>query len=301
MSPGTEKIVWQSRGGGITGYSPLAAFGWTLLGLASLGACVTPLALLTAPALTADSLFGLMGNLIWSVLALAIVVPTFVLPRTRPTFFLTPTTLLARRPFGGWRTVPLEGLVSVERKIVIYHTRYGPRQLVTHRIAMTFASGRHEDVGPIAEVDALIELLDSVIVRHVSLDALPGVRGELAPAEARGDVFLAARTETGGMAYGPLFVGPTRVLRFTEVLEPALLARLYTVVGGAIDAEEAEVRAVDLLRHPGTGHVIDIPRDLAKIRVDRDVAFLRLSERAEEVRLAPPDADRLRVFLARAV
>ncbi|MDQ3032787.1 MAG: hypothetical protein M3Y87_10245 [Myxococcota bacterium] len=304
MPPGNEKIVWQSKGGGVAGSNQFLIIGLVLLGLWSCGGLTTPIFLLlgASDGLSAEMLVGAAVGLVWPALFFAIVVPLFVLPRLRPSFFLTPTTLHARRAFGGWQSVRLEELTSAERRIVVYQSRYGPREVVTSRVAMQLAGRRTADVGPIADVDGLIELLnDAVITSHVSLDALPGiVRGEPAPAEVRTDVFLAARSESGGMAYGPLFIGPTRVLRFTKVLEPSALARLYTVVGDAIDAEEAELRAVDFAKRPMAGHVLDVERAQVKLQVDRDVLFAKLPQREEEVKLAMRDADRLRTVLRRA-
>lgn len=298
--PGSEKIVWQSRGGGVAGHNQLLVTGLVLLGLWSCGGLFTPVLLLLAGDFSIQMIAPALIGLFWPALFAAIVVPLYVLPRTRPTFFLTPTTLHARKPFGGWQVVPLAGLRAAERKVVVYHGRYGQRhEVVTSRVAMLFDGGRRADVGPIADADGLIELLnDGAITQHVSLAALPGVAsGELAPAETRTDVFLAARSESAGMVYGPLFVGPTRVLRFTEVLEPGALARLYTIVGDALDAEEAEVRVVDFAKRPLSGYVLDLPRAEVRPTLTGDVLFLRLPQREEEVKLAARDAERLRPFL----
>lgn len=302
MPPGNEKIVWQSKGGGVAGHGQLLIIGLTLLGIFSCSALTTPMMLLIAlsgDGVDGGAVAGMLTTLIWPVLFAAIVVPLSVLPRLRPTFFLTPTTLHARRPFGGWQSVALHGLHAAERKIVVYHTRYGPREVVTHRVAMLFANGTQSDVGPVADADGLIELLnDAVISRHVSLDALPGLaNGEVAPAEARTDVFLAASSTSDGMAYGPLFVGPTRILRFTEVLEPSALARLYTVIGEAMDADEAELQALAFAKRPLSGYVLDLERAQVKAQVDRDVLYLKLPQREESVKLPVRDADRLRAFL----
>jgi hypothetical protein len=197
------------------------------------------------------------------------------------------------------RKIPLEGLHHVERVVVVYRGRYGEEHhVLTNRLSMEYTTGRREDVGPIAQADALVELLtDSVITQHVSLDALPGIDGEAAKCDERKDLYLAAHTSTDGMKYGPLFVGPTRIVRITEVLEPSLLGRLYTIAAEPDEAVDVEARVAGFLRHPSVGHYLDIPRESAKTMLDGKTLHLKLADRELAIGLSQIDADRLRPFL----
>lgn len=315
-----EKIVWQSRGGGPAGYGQWVYVVAVLVGLNLCGSvAMIPLLVLGA---TSDAgrydgygeptpqlglgaqLLASLPSLLCTGLSLAFVVAAVfvaIKPRLRPSFFLTQERFLAAKLFGGYESWPLARIREMRQYVAVYHGRYGQRrEVATHRVELKLDSGAWVKAGPIADLQALLDLYDNAIAtRWVELEALPEIDGAPAPGEARPDLLFVARTSTAAMAYGPLFVGPSRVVRFTEVPEAHQLARLYSLLARPGTAEELEELFVANARAGTFGHFVDVARDDARPAIDGDVLSLRLGERNEPIDLARADADRARAFLSR--
>jgi hypothetical protein len=315
-----EKVVWQSRGGGPAGYGQWVYVVAVLVGLNLCGSVAfIPLAILGAssdagrydeygeptPQLGLGAqLLASLPSLFCTGISIAFVVAAVfvaIKPRLRPSFFLTQERFFAAKLFGGYESWPLARIREMRQYVAVYHGRYGQRQEVaTNRVELRLDSGAWVKAGPIADLQALLDLYDNAIAtRWVELDALPEVGGAPAPGEARPDLLFVARTSTAAMQYGPLFVGPTRVVRFTEVPEAHLLARLYSLLARPGTAEELEEVFVASARAGTFGHFVDVARDEARPAIDGDVVTLRLGERHEPVQLARADAERARTFLSR--
>jgi hypothetical protein len=316
-----EKVVWQSRGGGPAGWG---AWVYVVAALVGLHLCGTlafvPILILGAstsssydsygepyddrPEMsTSDYLAASLPSLLCTLISFGFVGAAgyvAIKPRLRPSYFLTPRALVTTKLLGGYERWPLDRIREMRQYVAVYHGRYGQRQEVpTHRVELQLDSGAWVKVGPIAEMQGLLDLYEhAVATRWIDLASLPEIGGELAPGEARSDVLFVARTRTTAMNYGPLFVGPTRVIRFTEVPEAHQLARLYTLLAREGDAAESEELVVSTARGGSFGHFVDAAREDARPSVDGTTITLRLGERSEPVEVSSADADRARAFFA---
>ena len=248
LEPG-EKVVWQSRGGGPAGYGqwvydvavlvglhlcgsmalvPMLAIGATSSSYEDRhptyddGGYADPTAAPPRPELTTgDMVMALLPSLLCTVISFGLVGAAgyvVIRPRLRPSYFLTPSRVIAAKLMGGFETWPLARIRQARQYVAIYQGRYGQRhEVLTNRVELVLDSGGVVRIGPVADVSSLLDLFEhAVSSRWIELAALPEVGGALAPAEARDDILFVARTSTSAMPYGPLFVGPTRVVRFTE-------------------------------------------------------------------------------------
>lgn len=312
LEPG-EKVVWQSRGGGPAGWSTWVYVVATLVGLHLCGALAgIPILLAAAGAGVGEPSAAATGDGVGWMAAIPSLLCTLVSvgfvgaglfvairPRLRPSYFLTPTRLLAAKIWGGFESWPLARVREARQYVAVYHGRYGERrEVVTNRVELVLDSGAVVRFGPVADVQGFLDLFEHAIAtRWIELSALPEIDGALAPGEARGDVLFVARTSTAAMPYGPLFVGPTKVLRFTEVPEAHLLGRLYSLLARPGSAAEAEELVLSTARTGNLGHFVEVERDACRPSVDGTTISLRLGERVEPVAVSQRDADRARAFL----
>lgn len=298
-APG-ERVIWKSRAGGTTGYSQLAVTGVVLYLLFGGGcSCFSvPIVLATTPA------EDLVSRLPMLAMSLVMSTPTVLLlvwwavPRLRTSLFLTDRALLSRRLLGGYDRIELESLTAAEPYVKTYYGRYGRRQDVhTHRLEL-HTNGQVKLFGPSKDVDRLLELVQGgVLSRWFDLGMLPSLDGLPAPAEQRTDLFLCGRTRSEGFDYGPLFVGPTVIVRFTDGLPSFLLGRLYTVAGEASSALEAEREILTLLENPDAGHYTRLPREGTGTQLEGGRLRLSHEEATHEVELGPADAERFAGYL----
>lgn len=336
LEPG-EKIVWQSRGGGPAGYSQWVYVVGVLVGLHLCGTLsFIPIALFAASSSSSyddsygdayggmdddpdtygaaeaprrepsigETVLGMLPSLLCTLISFGLAGAAgyvVIRPRLRPSYFLTPKRVVAHKLFGGEESWALSNIREMRQYIAVYHGRYGSvQEVATHRVQIKLASNAWVTFGPIADMQGLLDLYEhAMATRWIELDALPEVGGALAPGEARDDVLFIGRTKTTGMSYGPLFVGPTRVVRFTEVLEAHQLGRLYSLLAREGTAEEIEELIVSTARGGNFGHFVDVARDDARPAVDGRVISLRLGERAEPIDVSEADADRARRFVAK--
>lgn len=318
-----EKIVWQSRGGGPAGWGQWVYVVAVLVGLHLCGTVAfIPIAILgattsssydydddgyartEAPSSIGQTLVASLPTLLCTVISFGLAGAAgwvVIRPRTRPSFFLTPKRVIARKLTGGEESWPLSSVRAMRQYIAVYRGRYGSVQEVpTHRVQLQLQSNAWVTIGPIADMQGLLDLYEHAIATGwIELEALPEVGGAPAPGETRDGIFFAKRTSTTGMSYGPLFLGPTRVVRFTEMLEAHQLGRLYTLLARDADADEIEELIVSTARSGNFGHFVDAARDDARPSIDGRTLSLRLGERSEPVELASADADRARSFLAK--
>lgn len=322
LEPG-EKVVWQSRGGGPAGYGSWVYVVAVLVGLHLCGSmALVPIlavgagassyaepsyddtydAAPRAEAGTASTVLALLPTLLCTLISFGLVGAAgyvVIRPRLRPSYFLTPSRVLAAKLTGGFEAWPLSRVREARQYVAVYHGRYGQRQeVLTNRVELVLDSGGVVRFGPVADVTSLLDLFEHAVTTHwIELEALPEVGGALAPAEARDDVLFVAKTSTAAMPYGPLFIGPTRVVRFTEVPEAHQLGRLYTLLARPGTAEELEELLVSTARAGTLGHFVDVSREDARPSVDGKIVSLRLGERLEPVALSAADADRARCVL----
>ncbi len=336
LEPG-EKIVWQSRGGGPAGWSQWVYVVGVLVGLHLCGTLAfIPIAFLGATSSSSyddrygdayggmdddpytygaaevprrepsigETILATLPSLLCTLISFGLAGAAgyvVIRPRLRPSYFLTPKRVIAHKLFGGEESWALSNVREMRQYIAVYRGRYGSvQEVATNRVQIKLASNAWVTVGPIADMQGLLDLYEHAIgTRWIELDALPAVGGALAPGESRADLLFIGRTKTTGMSYGPLFVGPTRIVRFTEVLEAHQLGRLYTVLGREGTPEEIEELIVSTARGGNFGHFVDVARDEARPAVDGRVLSLRLGERAEPIDVSEADADRARRFFAK--
>jgi len=329
LEPG-EKLVWQSRGGGPAGYGQWVYVVAVLVGLHLCGSmALVPLLAIGASSSSyddrhpayddggyadpyappprpeptlGDMALALMPSLLCTVISFGLVGAAgyvVIRPRLRPSYFLTPSRVVAAKLMGGFEIWPLTRIREARQYVAVYQGRYGQRhEVLTNRVELVLDSGGVVRIGPVADVSSLLDLFEHAVSSHwIELAALPEIGGALAPGEARDDVLFVARTSTAAMPYGPLFVGPTRVVRFTEVPEAHQLGRLYTLLARPGTADELEEVLVSTARGGTLGHFVDVARDEARPTVDGKTVSLRLGERLEPVVLSAADADRARCVL----
>jgi hypothetical protein len=254
-------------------------------------------------ALVALVMFTLFVGVLLTWGSVAVVVAAIVLwwrARQRPAFFLSTERLLHRGLFGGWQSVPLASIARCRRRVVRRYDRFGNVEDVqTDTAILTFANGFERYYGPVRDIEDLLDLVQQgAITRSVNLAALEGLDGTPPAAAARPDFFVALRTRSGPEAYGPLLVGPTRAIRFTDKLPVILEAILLTLLAGSTPAEQIEPQLDALLRHPKAGHALVV--SLSDVALDmRGADFvLKGSQREEIVTLEPDDAARAAAFVA---
>lgn len=297
-----ERLVWQSKAGGTAGYNQLVVLAAVLIlffGGSSL--CSLPMVFFAARDLgIAEVLTGLVNTLVCAG-PMVVLIAIWAIPRFRPSLFLTDRALVQRKLIGGYERHPLNEVAAAERYVAVYHGRYGPRQVVTDRLAIVLQSStgnRQVLFGPTKDADHLLGLIHNGVMRDwVDLSLLPSVDGAPAAAESQGQFFVCAKSSDDGFDYGPLFIGPRRIVRFTEVLGGDILGRLYTTLGRAPGPGDAEQAVTEILQNPSAGHYLELPREGTHTALDGNRLTLRGPESTHHVELPPRDADRLRDYL----
>jgi hypothetical protein len=241
----------------------------------------------------------------WAVGLVAVAVALLVFAwrwsRRQPTCFLTTERLYQRTLLSGLRVIPLDQITRCQRYLNRVRTRYGGvEELPTEAVTLTLTRGGEVRFGPMKDFDGLWDLVQNgVLARSVDLRALPELGGAPAPAEQREDLFLALSTRKGEDTYGPLFLGPTKLIHFTEPLPRLLESIFLTVLASPATAEQIEPQLAGLVRHPQAGHSLVLDRAAASLSVDGPVLVARHDDRQERVTLRPTDAERAARFLAR--
>jgi len=219
---------------------------------------------------------------------------------SRPAFYLSDQHLFCRRRLGGVDVHELALLRRCERYLERVRTRSGGIIETPTDAVMLYFEGRPTvRVGTVKDFEGLWDLLHhGVLARAVQLTALPSLDGAPAPAEKREDLLFVRSTRTGGEVYGPLFVGPTRLIRFTEPLPCLLEGTLLTLLASSQSAAEIEPQLAHLVRHPKAGHSLVVELSAAPITVEGTTLRVERQEREEEIELSARDAERATRFVA---
>jgi hypothetical protein len=163
---------------------------------------------------------------------------------------------------------------------------------------LILSGGQTITFGPIFDFDGLWELIHHAVLGNaIQISALPSLDGGPAPAEKRNDVLLVMSTKTDGDVYGPLFIGPTKIIRFTDKL-PSLLERiLLTVAAAQNSADEMESHMLQLVKHPHAGHATILDRDMTAASTNNNELVLTASERVIKMDLRPIDITHTAAFV----
>lgn len=305
LEPG-ERLIWKSRASGVVGYDQWVSLVLVLASLPLFGLCMLPISLVYARFDSIAAVLSVLTQLGGSLLCASpwlVFAAVWALPKTRDSYFLTDRALIQRTLRGGVERIPLNTLEMAQRYVALYRGRYGPIEVVTDRLRGQDRDGREFYFGPSKQIDYVLDLLEyGVFGDFIDLSMQPSVDGVPAPAEARTDLFLCSRTRTDGDLYGPLFIGPTRVVRLTEMLSGQLLGRLYTTLGQAVEGQDAEAHLAQILHNPGAGHYTDLKRADCRFTLDGNTLAIRTDAGASHIMdVSAEDADRLRLFLKRSV
>ena len=216
--------------------------------------------------------------------------------RRRPAFFMTNKHLFDAGLIFKQK-IPLASIQGCERYIQEVRTRYGMERVMTNKLVL-LSSGQSVMFGPVADFDGLYELIQYGVLRSdIQIAALAPLDGSSAPAEKRNDILFLLSTTTDGDVYGPLFIGPSKIIRFTEKL-PSLLERiLLTVAAVENTAEEMEHHMLQLVKHPHAGHSTILERDMTAASIQGNTLELTSPERVIIMELRPTDVTRTSAFV----
>ena len=216
--------------------------------------------------------------------------------RRRDAFFMTNQHLIDAGILFK-RRIPLNSIQACERYVQEVYTRYGTERVTTDKLAL-LSGGQTVLFGPVLDFEGVWELVHhGVLGNTIQLTALPPLDGGLAPAEKRTDIVLLLSTKTDGDEYGPLFIGPSKIIRFTEKL-PSILERiLFTVAAGENSADEMEQHMQQLLRHPHAGHSTILERDLTAASVNGATLTLTGPDRTLTMELRAGNVTRVSAFV----
>jgi hypothetical protein len=238
-----------------------------------------------------------------STLAVALAALGWRWKRAQHAYFLTTHRLYHRGFAGGLMVLPLAGITRCRRHLLRVRTRYGGiEEYPTEAVVLSYGDRREQRFGPMKDVEGLWDLIqNAVLAKSVDLGALPALDGAPATAERREDLFLALHTRKGGETYGPLFVGPSKLIHFTEPLPVLLQGIFLTVLAAPASAEQIEPQLAGLVRHPQAGHSLVVDRASAAISVKGADLVVEHAGREEEITLRPDDAARAAKLLAQRV
>lgn len=311
LEPG-EGVIVASRGGGARSYPVWLVLmgmfvGFSFCGTGLMGVLAVAMFALapTGEAEGAVSIVVLAATQLpcfgISLMLLGLGLAATLLPARAPFYFLTTRRLVVRRVFGRTIALPLDAIATLTRHHAALPLRFARALRPTDEIVIRMRPGHvpaELRVGPIVEAGEILALFD----QHragVPLEDAPRVVGGPSPAEQRALFFVVSGSRSLGMRYGPTFIGPTLVARFTEPLALARLAKLYAGLAHAVDAEEAELLVRTTAREPGSGHVLVLDRATARPAIDGAVLTLHAGDRRETIELDAAAAERARDWLAR--
>lgn len=288
LSPG-ERLVWCSK----RRFQPIYSQG-QVVGLVMVSIFLMLLAVPVAILLFAIApwllLLGLLG----------VGLTTLLLARwyRRPAYYLTTQHFIVASGLVP-RVFELASLTHCTRHQQVVHSRFGRETIETGKLVLRFANGAQPVIAP-QDRDGLWDLLyQGVFSRSIQLGALPALDGTPGAGELRVDLFLAKTTFTEGDTYGPLLIGPTKVIRFTERLPTALTARLYTLAATGTNGEaiEGQIEA-ELVRHPDAGHTLVLKRAETTLSFANDKLTVSSNGPEKVIEFEPADASRCAQFFA---
>jgi hypothetical protein len=279
-----EYFIWSSPRSGTTRITPRQLVGIFFIGFYLLGGVITLCVFTGWP--------GLVG----SMALFAGIVALVRWHRRRPAFFMTNKHLIDAGIIFKQK-IPLVSIQGCERYVQEMYTRYGVERIMTDKMVI-LSAGQSVMFGPVFDFDGLWELIHHAVLRDtIQISALPSLEGGLAPVEQRNDILFLLSTTTEGDVYGPLFIGPTKIIRFTEKL-PSFLERMLLTVGAAQNTpDEMEHHLLQLVKHPQAGHSITLERGLTAASVQGNTLTLTASERVVTMELRPADVTRTSAFV----
>lgn len=279
-----EYFIWSSPRSVTTQITPRQLVGIFFIGFYLLGGVIT-LCVFTGWA-------GLIGSLALFVGIVALVRWN----RRRPAFFMTNQHLIDAGLIFKQK-IPLASIQGCERYVQELYTRYGVERIMTNKMVI-LSAGQSIMFGPVLDFDGLWELIQQGVLRNtIRISALPTLDGGPAPAEKRTDILFLLSTTTEGDVYGPLFIGPTKIIRFTEKLPSYLERILLTVAAAQNTPDEMEQHMLQLVKHPQAGHSIVLERDMTAASVEGNTLTLTGSERVIKMELRPADVPRTSAFV----
>lgn len=216
--------------------------------------------------------------------------------RNRPAFFMTNKHLFDAGILFKQK-IPLQSIQGCERYVAEIRTRYGMQRIATDKLVL-LSAGQSVMFGPVRDFEGIWELIHhGVLTSTIQISALPSLDGTPASGEKRTDILFLLSTKTDGDEYGPLFIGPTKIIRFTEKL-PSLLERILLTVAAAENTpEEMEHHLQQLVRHPLAGHSNTWERDLCNAAIQGNTLTLTTPERTITMDLRPGDVTRAAAFV----
>jgi hypothetical protein len=296
LEPG-ERVIFQSKRGGPAGYSPLL---WIVFIFGGMHVSGT---LITLPILLASDADLPVSTWITSLVSLAVTIGLLVawLRFTRgPAYVITDRKIIARRFLRAPIVLSPRDVAGATRYLVQY-TRYGRvvNEVLTHRVVIGLRSGGAPMIGPVKDVEEFVGLLHGVAAGAINLSALPDVKGGLARAEERTDLFYARSTVTAGAPRGPLFIGPTKIIGFAERLLSNRQLQMLSVAGAETSAHEVEERVLDLARSAEWGRGRSVVMDREGVSLGMEGSRLVIGAGANSVafELSAADAERAARFV----
>lgn len=193
--------------------------------------------------------------------------------------------------------IPLSSIRACERYIQETRTRWGVERVQTDKMRI-LSGGQTVMFGPVFDFDGIWQLIHHAVLGNaIKISALPSLDGGTAPAEKRTDLLLVVSTKTDGDVYGLLFIGPTKIIRFTDKLPSLLEGILFTVAAAENSAEEMESHMLQLVKHPQAGHATVLDRDMAAASVEGNELALTGAENVIKIELRPADVTRTAAFV----
>jgi len=277
-APG-ERVVWRARKGGvyfravrvIAALLPAVPLVSALWFAVVRGGDLDILSVVFAVGLTALFSLGLV---------------LLITPPIGRAYVLTDRRLVRENHFSAPDEVPLE---AITRMVEVYAVGIGRQP--TGTIDVRYGQGRRLRLWHVADGQTLLGLVRrGVLERRLDLSSLLDVDA-VGAALQRLDVFFAEVP-----SWGPVLVGPTRVVRASGAAPPELgrqvLAMLASGAPGAVVEDEMERQAARW------GPPLVVPIDQARLSLSGRVLTLATSQWKDALTLPAGDAPRARAFLA---
>lgn len=205
--------------------------------------------------------------------------------------FVTNERIIEHSRFGK-RSIPLAQVRSAKRVVIEMRRTRIPTDSVELKGPPPGFFGVL--IGPTLDADRLCELLRLIARGELDPLHLPTIAGKRTPIEERERALIARAHRIDDMVMGPLFIGPTRVLRAVERLPLAIEADLYRAIASTKNAAKAEKAVREVLSGPDAGFVHDLDRAEANPHFDGDTLVILRAGREERIALPDPDREHFR-------
>ena len=273
-----ERVVWRARKGGV--------YFWAVRVIAALLPVIPLIALGFAGVQGGDlDVFSVVSALgLTALFGLGLVL--CMTPPIGRAYALTDRRLVRENHFSPPDEVPLEAIAGM---VEVYSVGIGRQP--TGTIDVRYGQGRRLRLWHVADGQTLLGLVRrGVLERRLDLSSLLDVDA-VGAALQRLDVFFAEVP-----TWGPVLVGPTRVVRASGAAPPELgrqvLAMLVSGAPGAVVEDEMERLAARW------GPPLVVPMDQARLILSGRVLTLATSQWRDALTLRASDVPRARAFLA---